>query len=76
VWVGLFLGAHGPQVRADLLGNLLVLDQQGLQLCYDPALRLQLLVSSGGGQCDGDGSGTKLMLHYPHAPLQGGPGPR
>ena len=42
----------------------------GERLCYDPALRLQLLVDSTAA-CEGDGSGAALMRHFPHPPLQG-----
>ena len=38
----------------------------GQRLCYDPALRLQLLVDDMAPPCEGDGSGSQLMRHYSH----------
>lgn len=59
-----------PELRADALGELLVLKPLGQKLCYDPVLTLQTLVDPA-APCNGDGSGRDLMRHYSHAPLQG-----
>ena len=61
-----------PELRADALGELLVLEKRGQKLCYDPVLTLQTLVPPG-TLCGGSGSGSELMHHFTHAPLQGSP---
>jgi hypothetical protein len=57
------------EVRADALGELLVL-RQNEKLCYDPGLTLQR-ISSPDVACDGDGTGKQLMRHYLHPPISG-----
>lgn len=59
-----------PELRADALGELLVLKPRKEKLCYDPVLTLQTLADPS-EKCDGDGSGAALMRHYTHPPLQG-----
>ena len=59
-----------PELRADALGELLVLKSRGQKLCYDPILTVQLLTETS-VPCNGDGSGTELMRHFTHPPLQG-----
>jgi hypothetical protein len=62
-----------PEVRADALGELLVLKPREQKLCYDPVLKLQMLVEPN-SNCNGGGEeGSKeLMRHYSHPPLAGG----
>lgn len=65
-------GQEDPEVRADALGELLVLKPREQNLCYDPDLKLQTLVEAS-VKCSGDGGeGSKeLMRHYSHPPLAG-----
>jgi hypothetical protein len=57
-----------PELRADVLGELLVLTPQRQQLCYDSEVLVQAVVE-GGAACGGAGGG--YMKHFTHAPLQG-----
>lgn len=57
-----------PEVRGDLLGELFLLKNKGLRLCYDMKLTIQKLVPEG-TEC-GDENGL-LLRHFPHPPLQG-----
>lgn len=59
-----------PELRADALGEVLVLAPAGVKLCYDPVFKIQATVPPA-ARCDGDGEGEGLMRHYTHAPLQG-----
>lgn len=59
------------ETRGDILGESLLLLGRGKKLCYDPALRLQLLVDEV-TQCDGNEGDSGLSRHYSHPviPLQ------
>ena len=61
---------NDAELRADALGELLVLKPRKQKLCYDPLLTLQILTDPS-DMCKGDVSGTALMRHYSHPPLQG-----
>ncbi len=63
-------GEGDAEVRADMLAEILVLEARAQKLCYDPVLALQTLAEPT-AVCGGDGSGTELMRHYTHRPLQG-----
>ena len=51
-----------PELRADMLAELFLLEPVGYQLCYDPKTTIQVLQSS---------SQTCEMKHYSHSPIQG-----
>lgn len=63
-------GEADPELRADELAEVLLLEPRAQKLCYDPVLTLQTLTTPTTA-CGGDGSGTELMRHYTHRPLQG-----
>jgi hypothetical protein len=65
-------GEVDPEVRADALGELLVLKPREQELCYDPVLKLQTLVDAS-VKCTGNGDegSEELMRHYSHPPLAG-----
>ena len=56
-----------PEVRADALGELFVLEPLQQSLCYDSKLAIQILVDDP-RLCDDNES---LTRHYSHPPLQG-----
>jgi hypothetical protein len=62
-----------PEARADLFGETLVLKPREQKLCYDPVLKLQILVDPS-VKCNGGGSegSEELLRHYTHPPLAGG----
>ena len=56
------------ELRADALGQVLLLQREGLQLCYDSQLTLQQLEPAG-AVCDGQAG--RPLQHFPHSPIQG-----
>lgn len=51
-----------PELRADMLAELFLLEPVGCQLCYDPKTTIQVIQSS---------SQTCEIKHYSHSPIQG-----
>ena len=59
-----------PEIRADVFADVLLLEPEHNQLCYDANLSIQTIVSDS-EICNGTVDSGVLLKHYTHPPLTG-----